>query len=154
MASRKRLMSGWGPIPARSAVKAAAITEPEQRAPAKKNTRAWCKGKPGLEHKPVIVFRSSERGACHLAQGWQLSIWPDEPWECAHREECGSCGKILRDHDKLAGAECPDYPGLREVTGAAGRELAAYEALVASKSPVRRRVITGPTRYRRKRESS
>ena len=148
-------MTGWGPVPGRSAVKAAAITEPEQRAPGKKNTRAWCKGKPGTEHKPVIVFRPYTHGSCHVAQGWHLSIWPDEPWICAHREECSACGKILRNHGRLAGAECPDYPGLKEVTEAAQATLVAYKAMVASSvSTGRRRVITGRLGYRRKREGA
>lgn len=67
------------------------------RAPGRKNTRAWCKGKVGRAHKPVIA-RSNYAGTwpCHPRHGWR---------HCWHIEQCTVCGKTLRH---LTPDECPE----------------------------------------------
>lgn len=80
------------------------------RAPAKKDTRRWCRGKVGVEHFPVIVKRTGWyglRGCERVTEEWALKLWPGRTWRCSHREECANCGKVVRHSINLV--ECPAY---------------------------------------------
>src|SRR6266568_2852968 len=85
------------PRPSRRDDLAAAVLEqvtaetPHDRR-SRKDTRRWCKGKPGREHQPRQVTISAGMG---LSCG---------AWFCWHAETCACCGKILR---YLKPAECP-----------------------------------------------
>ena len=60
-----RAKSDWGAFPARSAeVLAAAAIDPDpaKRAPARKDTRHWCRGKQGREHVPAVELQTSLKG--------------------------------------------------------------------------------------------
>jgi hypothetical protein len=149
----------------RSAAKANAVTEPVKRAPARKDTRRWCRGKEGREHRLVLVLRHD--GFCDRRCEWVswydyrlLFRGEDDEgarvgWACSHQEVCESCGKIIRDLFQIPAAECPAYPGTVEQRRAAEREAAAYPAqwrAWAARHGRWRPVITGPQHYRRKRE--
>jgi hypothetical protein len=64
----------------------------------RKNRKRWCKGKVGVEHRPVIERDPfwDKYGACQ-PRGW----WSG----CYHWERCTVCGKVLR---RFLGADCPD----------------------------------------------
>ena len=67
----------------------------------RKNTRRWCRGKPGIEHHPELTIRQWGylRGdPCHY---WAVL----GEWICYHVQRCTECGKILCH----LGDECPDY---------------------------------------------
>ena len=158
-------MSGWGPVPGRSAVKAAAITEPAKRTPAKKDTRSWCRGKEGREHEPQIVLSHDgfRQRACEWAgrHDYRLLRRGEDDyaigWCCGHQELCGRCGKILRDPGQIPRAECPVYPGSDEQKAEAGREAAEYPEkwrAWAARHGRPEPVIDGPQGYRRKRENA
>lgn len=155
----------WDQNPSRSAELGAAVAadpDPSRTAPAVKDTRRWCRGKPGRVHKPEIV-------RTHL--GWQPAVckWAgrhdfrllrqgrDEDgttvgWVCYHEERCSACGKVLRSSWELRRVECPVFPGSAEQKAEAEREAAEYpERWRSQRRP--RRVITGPQGYRRKRAS-
>ena len=152
----------WGTPGARSAeVKAAAADDPEppKRAAARKNTRDWCKGKQGAAHVPHLVLHPVfwKRGElyCKWHASWSLRGQEYVAcWTCDHREECERCGKVLRS--RIAATECPAYPGTPEDHAAAETEAARIREQVAqmAQRPSRRKVITGPQGYRRKREAS
>jgi hypothetical protein len=96
----------------------------------RKNTRKWCRGKPGVVHQPEIRLskwgqymlarygRENLRGIC----GWETQHrwdvvagerrWvPRNEWhyDCRHEYVCSACGKILRD---AHGSECPEFKPL------------------------------------------
>lgn len=56
---------------------------PEIRPPSasKRNTKRWCRGKPGVEHKPVCVGYNEHKGV-KFAPDWRLLL-------------CEACGKTL-----------------------------------------------------------
>lgn len=148
----------WGmPGPRSQEVQAAAADDPEppKRAPARKDTRHYCKGKPGVEHVPHLVrhplFWRRDDPGCR----WQAS-WTTRDggyaacWACDHREECERCGKVLRDH--IPAAECPAYPGIPEDRAAAEEEALRIRERVAGRQSRWKPVITGPQGYRRRRE--
>lgn len=166
MTSRKRFarLGNWGPVRGRAAVKAAAISEPAKRPPAKKDTKHWCRGKEGVQHVPQIVlshdgFRSR---ACEWVSKFDYrAIRRGEDdyriaWACGHQELCSRCGKILRERWELRQEECPAYPGSPEQRSEAEREAAAYPDLFRAREARygRKRAITGPQGYRRKREKA
>lgn len=79
----------------------------ERPASKKKNTRRWCRGKPGVEHTPMIELDSGGqqrvrdgKDACYQ---WPYSSW--DRWVCRHHEICTTCGKILK---RSFGIKCPD----------------------------------------------
>lgn len=88
--------------------------QPEQgkRAPGKKDTKRWCRGKPGVEHEvETRLERFVTPGEC----GWYISRRTGKPmwYRCYHEDVCSSCGKILLRTRK----QCPDYvapPGTAE----------------------------------------
>lgn len=74
----------------------------------KKNTRRWCKGKPGREHAPVFTGSkwSFRRGCRPVVPGdWMRE---KDGWHCSHQEVCANCGKILRESWQI-GTDCPLY---------------------------------------------
>ncbi|MGH3304439.1 MAG: hypothetical protein ACRDOK_22710 [Streptosporangiaceae bacterium] len=142
----------WGGNPSRSAQVTAAADDPDpaKRSPARKDTKAWCRGKPGRGHKPVLVARpwSTHRTEC----GWGVHWWQSDrrvTWACVHREECLECGKVLRA--RVSCAECPGYPGTPEQKTAAEAGLAQQVARWEGWRARRRPVVTGPQGYRRSR---
>jgi hypothetical protein len=123
----KRAKQDWGLPPARSEeVREAARADPEpaRRAPARKDTRRWCHGKPGLEHETVVVLHSQYGHTCGWREhgrwaqtgpvpprGVTLPKWPKQgrewivtgrDWSCMHEVQCQVCGKFLGTV-----AECP-----------------------------------------------
>lgn len=148
----------WDSQPARSAevrTDTARDPDPAKRAPAKKDTRHFCKGKPGVEHVPAIVQDERAPGWLKAGCGWRAD-WRvrlrgyDAGWHCQHREICTGCGKILREGWDV-GRECPDYPGDPDQRVAAVAEAARLEARHEEWAGRRRPVITGPQGYRRQR---
>lgn len=86
-----------------------AVSKPRGR----KDTRRWCRGKPGVEHVLGVTVGNwcqSYRFACRRANGWELWLWPDKPWVCRHQRSCVNCGKVL-DYS-LPWRECPDLPAV------------------------------------------
>jgi hypothetical protein len=150
MASRKRLKE-WGAAPGRLAEKAAAIAEPAKGAPARKDTRRWCRGKRGVPHHPVIVFTPPlyRRGEAECE--WDSRWSGDVRWHCHHQEHCGACGKVLRV--SVGCGECPAYPGSDGQHAAAAGEARAAEERWLGRQAGRRKVIAGPQHYRRRRAS-
>lgn len=159
----------WGTPPSRSAERSQAVAEdvrePAKKAPARKDTRSWCKGKVGTGHVPAIVvdhaypFRFDRRTTgCHWRVGWSSDKAADIVfWGCLHHELCANCGKVLRDRWSLPSAECPAYPGSPEQRAEAEAELIETEKRRAEwegKRRTRKRPITGPQGYRRKRAPS
>lgn len=70
----------------------------------KKNTRRWCRGKPGTEHQVILTKHYWRREEPPPCRRWP---WGREPrrWVCYHVDRCTLCGKILRHY----GNDCPDY---------------------------------------------
>lgn len=153
MASRKRLRD-WGQPAARAAEITKAVgsdPEPAKRSPGRKDTRQWCRGKQSREHVPVIVFRppwTRKPVQCEWSSRW---VDDGVAWRCHHEEHCHACGKILRT--SLADAECPAYPGSPEQRAEAEVAAAIATQRWAEWRQSRRRVITGPQSYRRKRNA-
>jgi hypothetical protein len=150
----KRGKGWWDSLPPRSGeVQQAAKADPEpaKRAPARKDTRHWCKGKEGREHGPVIEFRpwSVSDKDCRWASRW---TYDGVKWHCLHAEVCSSCGKVLRDWGTLAATECPAYPGSDEQRVVAVAEAEESRERMAAWQVRRRPVITGPQGYRRQRQ--
>lgn len=87
------------------------------KAPAKKNTKKWCKGKTGVEHKPEIRksrYHASmgDKAFCRWVPrwtGWRSGGWDykNPRWLCFHEEFCTTCGKITRH--TIDREECPEY---------------------------------------------
>lgn len=148
----------WGLPGSRSGeVRSAASADPDpaRKAPSKKDTKHWCKGKPGIEHIAQLTLDMDtpewRKHACRWKAYWdwrKKHTWVIG-WTCGHHEECARCGKILRYTCDLTRAECPVYPGTGAQRAEADAELAA---LLARPSPGRWRrepVITGPQGYRK-----
>lgn len=158
-----RSKSDWGFPPARSAERASAATDPDKRAPGRKDTRQWCKGKPGREHVPQII-------RIHDGYRWRPCEWTPRydwrairagdnawvlKWTCGHIESCANCGKILRDLGNIPVAECESYPGTAARRAAAERDAADYlERWREGRRRYRRPPITGPQGYRRPRQEA
>jgi len=83
------------------------------RAPGKKNTRRWCRGKVGREHVEGYALSSWANGRkiCEARPEWSYGIpWYDRhrgEWWCYHNVICTECGKILRS---LPPEDCPERP--------------------------------------------
>jgi len=157
----------WGTEPGRSAQRTEAVAEgvrePARKAPARKDTRSWCRGKVGTEHIPVIVI---DHTAPHFTPGpqceWKASWdWRTNAyfvyWACPHHEICGQCQKVLRDRFNVLAHECPFYPGgsgQRAAVEASIPELERQQRERLARQRLRpKRVITGPQGYRRQRAS-
>lgn len=137
----------WGTQPARSTELAAAVTEPDNQPPGRKDTRAWCKGKPGRPHQRIIAEEGGQ-WACRWIVNWDPAARRHDGavWTCHHREECKACGKILRNGWDLTSDECEHHPGdpaqLAEAVAEAERRNSFPRRL-------RQRIINGPQGYRR-----
>lgn len=100
--------------------------EQAKKAPGKKNTKRWCKGKVGREHvidiRKIRWVQSRITVSCgwrarwdYRSRGWDY----DNPrWACHHEEYCTVCGKITKHHPTPT--ECPDF---YEFDPAAGHTL-------------------------------
>lgn len=149
----------WGTPGARSQeVQAAAGDDPEpvKRPAGRKDTRHWCKGKPGVEHVPQLTLHSPfpwKRGGpcCRWVASWSSRDGEYAAcWSCDHRETCSRCGKVLRD--PIPAGECPAYPGTPQQRAVTEAEARAIKERVAQRRRWSRKpVITGPQGYRRKR---
>lgn len=151
---------GWGSLPSRSGeIRQAADAgpDPARHRPARKNTRDWCKGKAGVPHIPMVA-KSSSHGR-QWGCGWR-ALWDTAAqehaarWWCVHQEQCERCGKILVDQCRFPAERCPLRPG-----SAASRALAEARARwinerAATRPVLRRKVITGPQGYRRRRQGA
>jgi hypothetical protein len=146
----------WDVPPARSAELAAVVTEQlrhgiaaDPRAPARKNTRHWCRGRPGREHQRQLreVQNSFHPRSCE----WRPRIWDSSEvaWHCAHEEFCAACGKILRTSCQLALADCPAYPGSPEQKAAAEAQAAQVTERYLTWSQRRNQQIHGRQSYRK-----
>lgn len=111
----------WGTPGSRSAETRTAASpdpDPARKAPAKKDTRRWCRGKEGAEHDLAVVLHSSYGHKCGW---WESGRWvrtgPVPPkgvtlpkwhhsndqkwvvtgrsWSCLHEYQCQACGKYL-----------------------------------------------------------
>lgn len=96
-------MSDWkaGSIKRRDARSTKSPNEVPKPGPAKKDTKRWCRGKPGVEHRPVCRdyseakltrFVAHDGHEVKLHKGWKLLV-------------CTECGKELEryypwGHDK------------------------------------------------------
>jgi hypothetical protein len=68
-----------------------------------KNRRRWCRGKPGVEHQPVMTkrgYHSDTDTTCRRCP------WGLRDWWCYHVDQCATCGRVLRHYE---GRECPDF---------------------------------------------
>lgn len=91
--------------------------QPARRAPARKDTKRWCKGKVGREHMPVVAmshhFLSPLPSGKEYRCGWVLRGVVDgerrERWNCLHKRRCDVCERVLTLFG--LGTDCPDYPG-------------------------------------------
>jgi hypothetical protein len=101
----------WGSRQSRSAELESAARE-IPRTGRRKSTKRWCKGKPGREHVPAIVFRPWYGRDCHPLEAGSWRDIAGTGWHCEHREICQVCGRILREAWNLAPSECPDYRGV------------------------------------------
>lgn len=118
----------WGTPGSRSAeVRGAAQADPDpaKRAAGRKNTKRWCRGKPGVEHRRVIVLHSQYGHKCgwretghwvyagpRLPRGvpvpgpWRRNrefVVTDRRWQCLHEVQCLACQKYL--------GPAPECPG-------------------------------------------
>ena len=123
----------WGAPGSRSAEVRDAVQadpEPARKAPGKKNTKRWCRGKPGVEHRVVIVrLRPGQCGWVdtghwvhtgpvlpkgvpvpkrfrHQHRKWVVT---GRQWFCLHERRCLVCQKDLGP-----AAQCPDREVARE----------------------------------------
>lgn len=129
----------WGSAPARSDERRQAVTadpEPAKRAPRRKDTKRWCRGKVGVEHELAAAVRSFYGNAyvCGWRRtGYYASVEPPpvypkgvpipkrrrlikrefvvtgREWRCFHEWRCTVCGKWLGSLP-----QCPDEPKAAE----------------------------------------
>lgn len=82
-----------------------------RRAPAKKDTRTWCRGKVGVEHEPEIAVGRDWPATprCHWYSQWGLRNGRRD-WHfgymCRHIERCRVCGKVSSHF--LEPKQCPE----------------------------------------------
>ena len=81
-----------------------------KRAPGKKDTKRWCKGKAGREHviETVVDRRSQTRQPNCRETDYRW--FSSDGWLCYHVQQCVNCGKISKHW--LSRAECPSYTGV------------------------------------------
>jgi hypothetical protein len=83
-----------------------ALQDQEQRrAPARKDTRTWCKGKVGRPHTPQVVLIP---WAVSMGLSCSPGDYAPSGWNCLHRVSCSTCGKI---QSQFLGSACPDRQG-------------------------------------------
>lgn len=117
-------MAHWDSEPTTSELRA---PRPEDCQPVRhrrrKNTKQWCRGKVGVEHKRAIRLRRSVNSwlAPHQVTGrdaywphngdtcgwswWLWRLYDDWSYRCGHESYCTNCGKIF----DLPRVDCPDY---------------------------------------------
>lgn len=98
----------------RDVVRADARDETPHRS--RKDRRAWCRGKIGVEHQPVIkldkFWERQQRLDPAKRCRWSMWVIAGRPvddrlyWHCLHQELCSGCGKIL--NWRLEPAQCPE----------------------------------------------
>ena len=69
--------------------------EPHPRAPRRKNTRRWCRGKVGVPHTPAIREGDPKEQVPDWLKRCGTNSWTGK-WRCAEQEYCTRCGKIIR----------------------------------------------------------
>jgi hypothetical protein len=68
------------------------------KAPKKKNTKKWCKGKIGVKHELAIRVRAGEVYSLYPRNRMPCFILNEGGWRpdwCDEEEYCVKCGKIL-----------------------------------------------------------
>lgn len=73
---------------------------------AKKNTKRWCKGKVGREHKVELGVSKNGWGRRQCEYVDWLRWLHDDGWMCRHVRSCTVCGKVM---EYSLGRECPDW---------------------------------------------
>ncbi|MGH3966400.1 MAG: hypothetical protein ACRDRY_24670 [Pseudonocardiaceae bacterium] len=73
-----------------------------------RDRKRWCRGKPGVEHRPELR-RSKSWDRYKQWHGAGCLWWPYGRlgWVCGHEIGCAECGRILTR--RLHGSECPDF---------------------------------------------
>lgn len=121
---------GWNTKPKLDEARVLAPEEPRKHR-AKKDRRHWCRGKTGVEHKPVyriskdnlywITLNRTKPSPWHFSEcGWKQehgwnrgkTAWePTGKWyyRCGHELGCSECGKVLTYSWRLPAKECPDW---------------------------------------------
>ena len=145
----------WGTGHSRSAQRLEAVTEPDRKAPGRKDRKTRCKQNGGGPHVPAVAFIAPglSAGDCRWVPcwSWRERRFDSTAWSCFHEEQCSLCGKVLRASVTLG--ECPAYPGDPAQRAAAEADaVRAQERQDAWRG--RRKVITGPQGYRRRREKA
>lgn len=93
--------SGWNTKPKLDEARVLEPDAPPHRS--RKNTRRWCKGKPGREHQLELIrhrWLSRERTCGYMLGG---ADW----WVCSHVYKCSACSKLVK---WLGEDNCPDRP--------------------------------------------
>lgn len=76
----------------------------DNRKKRRKNTRRWCKGVEGREHKPAL--RLTNMAQIWLSRGRTVCAQSSHRSWCDHERYCTECGKII-DYF-LPREQCPD----------------------------------------------
>lgn len=148
-----RSKSDWDTQPSRSAERREAAAEPDRQAPGRKDRRAQCKKNGGGPHIPAIVFIApvfDSYSTCEWVPHWsrRKRSYNGTGWSCRHEERCSCCGRVLRM--VVVPSECPAFPG-----DPVQRAAAEIDAVCAQERQDtwrgRRKVISGPQGYRRRR---
>lgn len=80
--------------------------EPRPRYNKRKDTRRWCKGKPGVKHVPVMVKVPWSQQMDLKCDTTYIEPGGRHYWgHCWHQIECAVCGKFLFDVNPK---DCPD----------------------------------------------
>jgi len=134
--------------PARSAQLAVAVTEPEKRAPSRKDPE-WCKTARGPHVRVTVFFSHFPRVTACRWQTWYTRNDNERKldWLCHHRQVCEACGKVLRF--MLSDGECPDYDGVTGYDEALAEAEKNRERRQAMFSDRQKPVIDGRQGYRR-----
>jgi len=82
-------------------------------APPTKDRRRWCRGKAGIQHVVVMVYRPYYGHTCRIFEytvrrpgGRDKHV---KRWTCSHQWACDNCGKVL---DRVSRDDCPAYQAL------------------------------------------
>lgn len=108
----------------------------------KKDTKRWCRGKPGVEHEREMRedrYLTTLKGrACRWVLHYVHGRFPKPVWSCRHQWVCRKCNKVLTW--RVEPEECPErveepkpleafacecehrYDGHSEVDGSFGRQ--------------------------------
>jgi hypothetical protein len=122
----------YGSQPGRQGIIVTAIQDdpavPQHRKSKVKDTVAWCRGKPGIPHRPVIESHAwggvapELRRPCHWMWNYARE---DVVWSCQCHRLCQDCRKVI-DHS-VAEADCLSW-GEHGTEDAREAAVAAFQA--------------------------